>query len=172
MITVRRIQTGEAILYRQVRLAALGGSPAAFHSTYAGALERSEESWREQADENAASDDRALFLAFVDDAPVGLAGLYRDPEQADLGELCQVWVAPEHRGGGTAAALMDALFSWAGERGFRSILATIREGNDRALAFYRKYGFLPAGTDYSCEAGCILLTENVPAPETMTASNE
>lgn len=40
-----------------------------------------------------------------------------------------------------ALDLMDAVFQWAGENGFRRIIATITKGNTRALRFYRKYGF-------------------------------
>ena len=37
--------------------------------------------------------------------------------------------------------ILDAVFQWAGENSFRTILATITKGNERARQFYRKYGF-------------------------------
>jgi ribosomal protein S18 acetylase RimI-like enzyme len=58
----------------------------------------------------------------------------------------QVWVSPEHRGQGVALDLVDAVFRWAEENGFRMVVATVAKGNARALRFYRKVGFLPANT--------------------------
>ncbi len=145
MITIRRIQLGEADLYKRMRLASLQDAPYAFSSTYESALQRSAESWQEQADSTAQGADRATFLVFSDDAPIGIAALYRLPSHVDVGEVLQVWVAPEHRGKGVAWSLLDAVLDWAGANGFRTILATIKEGNSRALRFYQKYGFTPAG---------------------------
>ena len=85
--------------------------------------------------------DRATFIVFSDDAPIGIAALYRLPDQPDVGEVLQVWVAPEYRGTGAARDLMDAVFEWAGNNIFRAIVARITNGNARALRFYRKYGF-------------------------------
>ena len=56
----------------------------------------------------------------------------------------QVWVSPEHRGQGAAIDLMDAVFQWAAQNGFRTVVATVAKSNARALRFYRKYGFAPA----------------------------
>jgi len=142
--SIRRIEMGEVALYRQVRLTALKEAPEAFCTTYAEAMARDEESWRAQADENASSDDRALFLARANEETIGLAGVYREESATKTGELCQVWVAPAYRRTGVAVGLMDVLMAWAVERDFRQILATIRAGNERALRFYRTYGFVNA----------------------------
>jgi ribosomal protein S18 acetylase RimI-like enzyme len=75
---------------------------------------------------------------------LGIAALYRNGEGTDVGELLQVWVSPEYRSQGVAIALMDAVFQWAGENGFRTVIATVTKGNLRALRLYQKYGFEPA----------------------------
>lgn len=141
MFVIRRIQIGEADLFRQVRLAALQEAPYAFASTYESALRRSAESWREQADSTAQGSDRATFFVFSDEAPIGIAALYRLQNQADVGELLQVWIAPEYRGKRAAWSLMDTLFKWAGDHRFRTIIARVARENIRAVRFYRNYGF-------------------------------
>ena len=141
MISVRRIQIGEGELFKQMRLISLRESPSAFMSTYKSALRRSPESWSEQADNTAEGPDRATFIAFSGNSPIGIAALYRDNVRRDTGEVLQVWVSPEHRGKGVAVSIMDAVFRWARDNGFRKVLATITEGNARALRFYQKYGF-------------------------------
>ena len=69
--------------------------------------------------------------------------LYKAGEGAGVGELLQVWVSPEYRGQGVAIDLMDAVFQWAAENDFRTVVATVAKSNARALGFYRKYGFQP-----------------------------
>jgi len=140
-VTSRRIIRGEAELYRQTRLAVLLDAPAAFSTSYAEALKRSPQEWREQAEQAAESPDRAIFFLFDGDLPVGMAGLYRDPDQSACGELIQVWVEPEYRAKGVAADLLEATLAWAGTNSFLAIRAGVTAGNSRALAFYRKCGF-------------------------------
>lgn len=137
---IRRLNPGEADLYRSVRIESLKESPEAFASTYESALERSLESWQQQADASATGSDRATFIA-ISDIPVGVAALYRDPDIPAEGELIQVWVSPEYRGGHLAADLMDTVFQWASSNSFETILAEVTPNNPRALRFYEKQGF-------------------------------
>ena len=141
MITIRRLQIGETDLFKQLRLTALQDAPYAFPTTYDAALQRSAESWREQAERTAQGSDRATFIAFADDVPIGMTALYRLEDKLDVGELLQVWVSSEHRGTSIARDLMDVIFKWAGENNFRRIIAGVTKGNARALKFYIKYGF-------------------------------
>ena len=141
MIFVRRIQIGEGDLFKRIRLTSLRESPAAFVSTYESALNRTSDSWSQQADSTAQGSDCATFIAFSGESPIGIAALYRDKEIIDIGEVFQVWVSPEYRSKGVAVDIMDAVFRWAGENRFRAIRAIITKGNERALRFYRKYGF-------------------------------
>ncbi|RYD42766.1 MAG: GNAT family N-acetyltransferase [Verrucomicrobiaceae bacterium] len=138
---IRRLNPGEARLYRSVRLESLQESPEAFASTYESALERSEESWHEQADGSATGNDRATFIVLAD-RPVGVAALYRNPEKSGEGEMIQVWVSPDHRGGTVAGDLLRALFSWAASNDFHTIMAEVTPDNIRALRFYEKQGFV------------------------------
>ena len=141
MITIRRLQLGEVDLYKQLRLSSLQDAPYAFPSTYEAALQRSPESWREQAERSAQGSDRATFIAFSEDSPIGMAALYRREDRVDAGELLQVWVSPEYRGTGVVWDLMDAIFKWASENNFHRIIAGVTKGNARALTFYTRYGF-------------------------------
>jgi RimJ/RimL family protein N-acetyltransferase len=160
MISVRRIGIGEGELFKRMRLVSLRESPSAFASTYESALSRSQKSWCEQADGTAQGSDRATFIAFADDLPIGIAALYRDNAKMDLGEVLQVWVAPEYRSKGVALDIMDAVFQWAGVNGFRTIIATVKKGNKRAFRFYQKYGFnLAAGASFDGPDDPILTKE-------------
>lgn len=145
MLTVRRIGLNEGTLYREMRLTSLADSPDAFSTTLESANDRSPESWSEQADSAAVGRDRAIFLSFCDDRPVGIAALYRDAEDRTLGEVVQVWVAPAHRGNGAAGALLDSLLSWARNSSYERLAAWVNGENPRAARFFEKLGFQMTG---------------------------
>lgn len=153
MHTIRRLSPGEATLYRQIRLDALLDSPEAFATSHESALKRNDESWIAQADGSAHGDDRATFLV-MDEEPVGMAALYRDATDHTEGELIQMWIAPSYRGSSLAADLLDHVFTWAAERGFKTIRAEVTDGNTRALRFYERYGFRRMG---SGDGGMVLV---------------
>jgi RimJ/RimL family protein N-acetyltransferase len=148
MIITRRLNPGEGRLYRAVRLEALRESPGAFLSRYEDAVGRSDESWAEQADGGATGSDRATFVTIVD-RPVGVVSLYRDEDEPEVGELLQMWVAPEVRGGTVAADLLMAVLGWAEGNGFGVVKAEVMKTNVRAFRFYEKFGFLLCSGDYA-----------------------
>jgi RimJ/RimL family protein N-acetyltransferase len=126
MLLIRRIHLGEAELFRCIRLAALREAPRAFGSTHDSAMRQTPESWREQADTTARGSDRATFLAFSDESPIGIIALYRLGRESDTGELIQMWIAPEYRGRGIAKRMIDIAFQWAGQ----SVQSDRREGRE------------------------------------------
>jgi len=158
--TVRRLQEGEAGLYRSVRLESLRESPEAFATTYESALQRDDGSWRAQAEASASGMDRATFVVLAD-RPIGLGAIYRDPDRPKEGELIQVWVSPEGRGGEVAADLMNALMRWAASNDFETIRAEVTPNNPRALRFYEKHGFIKTEPRSSSNDSNELLTRRI-----------
>lgn len=157
MITIRRLKPGEAGLYRELRLQALRESPEAFGTSLADALARDDQSWIDQAEASASGPDRATMIVIAE-RPAGLAALYRDTADPKVGELIQMWVAPEMRGGQVAAELLGTIFRWAGENGFSQVRAEVMAGNARALGFYRKCGFSEiAGLGKTTGASVVLM---------------
>lgn len=73
---------------------------------------------------------------------------------ADL-QACDfaLYVAPEWRGGFSAARLVAAYIVWAKERGCRRITVGVTAGvnNDEAVAFYEGMGFRSCGVQLSME---------------------
>ena len=161
MITVRRIQIGEADLLKQIRLESLRDAPYAFGVTHDVVLQRSEETWREKADSTAQGTDGATFFVFSDEMPIGMAALVRIPDQTQVGELIQVWVSSEHRGTSAAWGLLDTIFRWAEENNFQRIIAGVTKGNDRALKFYTNYGFSISNKLSKDDKGGVYLVKEV-----------
>ena len=161
MIAIRRIQMGETALYKQIRLASLKDAPYAFETTYDSASQRSEEMWNARVQSNAEGNDEAIFLAFSDHLPIGIAALVRIKGQTDTGELMQVWVSPEHRGTGVAWDLMNSIFQWGQENNFHRIITGVTRANAGALKFYIKYGFSKMDESAQSDPDAIYLLREV-----------
>ncbi|MDD3119483.1 MAG: GNAT family N-acetyltransferase [Victivallales bacterium] len=59
--------------------------------------------------------------------------------------LCSLAVLPSRRGGGIGAALLAAVAGQAREQGYPALTLHVLARNHRAVAFYRRNGFVPRG---------------------------
>lgn len=97
-----------------------------------------------------AQPDTRACLAEVRDSPVGYA-LLCAPDlpvetKADDIELKRIYLLHRFHGSGAGAALMKWSIETARSIGKRRLLLGVHEGNEKALAFYRRHGFVNAGT--------------------------
>ncbi len=139
---IRRILPDEYDIFKQTRLTALKTDPQAFGSTFEHSLERTEESWIDQAESCVSGRERATFFAGEDDIVVGMASIYQTEPDSTSGELIQMWVSPQYRGKAVSSAIIQVLLDWAETEGYEQIIAEVRSSNKRALRFYEKMGFL------------------------------
>jgi ribosomal protein S18 acetylase RimI-like enzyme len=72
------------------------------------------------------------------DFPAGLA------QDGDL-ELRRIYLFSKFHGGGTGQRMMDLAISSARQQHAKRLLLGVHPDNQRALAFYRKSGFVPIG---------------------------
>jgi len=92
-----------------------------------------------------------FLLACENERPVGYCLLRAGKNQvAKLGpgavELVRFYVEPETIGRGYGSALMRACLEEALKNGHRTIWLGVWEKNQRAIRFYRKWGFTKVGT--------------------------
>jgi ribosomal protein S18 acetylase RimI-like enzyme len=167
-ILIRPLAVDDWAQARDTRLAALADAPYAFGSTLAKELTYDDDHWRRRAGSG-----RTLG-AFDGGVIIGLAGgipadeldprgapgaAPRDPAGAgdpatarsepDTASpdwhLVSMWVAPDYRGQGVADKLVEAVCERAREAGAVTVTLWVTEMNDRAIALYRRHGFVPNG---------------------------
>ncbi|MDP9027535.1 MAG: GNAT family N-acetyltransferase [Actinomycetota bacterium] len=103
-----------------------------------------------------ADPERALFLAELDDAPVGYTMLvFGEPHDQDVSaaislrptvELSKMYVLPGQHGAGVSSALMRTSLDEARARGAVGAWLGVNEENVRANRFYEKSGFERVGS--------------------------
>jgi ribosomal protein S18 acetylase RimI-like enzyme len=136
-LVIRATQAADWQDLKATRLAALLDAPTAFGVSHSSAAAYLDEEWQRRATSSA---ERAFLLAYVAGQPVGIAA----HAVSGKGEcnLLAMWVRPECRGMGIAAALVDAIKQRAVASGHHRLVLDVSPGNSRAAAFYQKQGFV------------------------------
>ncbi|MFJ1750849.1 GNAT family N-acetyltransferase [Streptomyces sp. NPDC088116] len=151
---IRTVRADEWAKAKELRLAALQdpAAPVAFLTTYEEALERPDSFWQQTGTGG----------QFIAEAPDGtwsgsVAVLIEKAGETDFmeitadqaqGHLVGVYVRPEQRGTGLIGELVAAALDWAWsvrEPRAARVRLFVHEENPRALAAYRKLGFVPTG---------------------------
>lgn len=87
--------------------------------------------------------EEVVFASVVEDGTVVAKGRASLSVRADVwAGVTDVHVAPSHRRGGLAGAVLQALLGWAAERGATAAYLQVRGDNDAALALYDRIGFV------------------------------
>ncbi len=126
-------------VWRGLRLEALGESPQAFSSKLA--------EWQGDGDTEQRWRGRLQavplnVIADQDRTPVGMVSAVVEGEAA---ELISLWVSPGVRGAGVGDALIEAVLQWSVAVGLARVTLRVVEGNDHAVALYRRHGFVDDG---------------------------
>jgi ribosomal protein S18 acetylase RimI-like enzyme len=101
-------------------------------------------------DDLAARTDAASFIAWLNDAPVGLVNCiegYSTFKAQPLMNIHDIAVLPGHRGAGVGQALLAAAEQHAKDRGCCKLTLEVLTGNARALKSYLGFGFEPYALD-------------------------
>jgi ribosomal protein S18 acetylase RimI-like enzyme len=101
-------------------------------------------------DDMAARPTVASFIAWLDDAPVGLVNCvegFSTFKSRPLMNIHDLAVLPGHRGAGIGQALMQAAQNHAQARGCCKLTLEVLTGNERALRSYEQFGFQPYTLD-------------------------
>jgi ribosomal protein S18 acetylase RimI-like enzyme len=126
--------------WRVIRLEALAEAPYAFGSRHADWERADEGRWRARLGLEGSHN----VVAFAGRIPVGMATGVPGDDRA-VAELISMYVAPEARGSGLAARLIDEVGRWAAGQGARTLCLDVRADNRPALHAYERQGFTVTG---------------------------
>lgn len=138
-IVVRAVRLEEWETFRAFRLRALQEDPAAFGARFDEELAHPAEWWRGRLEDPT----RVTLVALDAHAWLGMAGAWTPPEGPP--EAIGMWVAPEARGRGVGARLLEAAAAWARGRGADRLALWVNVAQLHAHALYVREGFAPTG---------------------------
>lgn len=99
--------------------------------------------WSRAAVEELIGRQGVLALVFEENSSV--SGFLAARQIADEAEVLNVAIVPGSRGAGHGSTLLRAAFDELRHLKVRRIFLEVRASNAPAIAFYRKYGFVPTG---------------------------
>lgn len=158
-VFVRPIAARDWPLYRDMRLRALQDSPAAFASTYASEVTRSDDDWAARISAVAASKYAQAFLAFQHAEPCGLVWCKASEAASGVIEIFQMWVEPAVRGVGVGRSLLAEAIAWAESRGAQTVRLGVTIADSPAMSLYRKSGFCDSGLPEPLREGSMLMSQ-------------
>ena len=82
-----------------------------------------------------------IWLAWVKERVIGCIALRAMRQFAESGEVKRLYVQPDYRGRGIAAALHDALQSYARNAGYRWVHLDTADNMEAAIRFYETQGY-------------------------------
>ena len=82
-----------------------------------------------------------FFAAIDEENVVGYISLYLIIDEKEIVNVC---VAPEYRGRGIGAMLVNAALEYERDKTAR-VMLEVRASNEGAISLYKKFGFLPVG---------------------------
>lgn len=141
---IRAVRGEDWAQLRELRLAALADPVAdvAFNETYARAAAQSEDFWRRRANQGVEGRLAETFIGEDEADPGHWLGSVTVLDEGWAAQVVGVYVRPEHRGRGLAAALFEAVEDWALARAEVECLRLhVHERNHRAEGFYLRQGF-------------------------------
>jgi ribosomal protein S18 acetylase RimI-like enzyme len=123
-------------------LEALRNAPEAFGSTFEKESTEPPQYFVDRLERN------VVFGGLFGDSLVGVVGFYRleGPKMSHKGVLWGMYVKPEARGSGLAAALVENLIEHASKE-VEQVQLTVVANNARARRFYRRMGFVEYGLE-------------------------
>lgn len=99
------------------------------------------------------------FIAFIEEKAVGYIRIKEDasevPEIKDHKsiELKRIYVLKEYLSKKIGARLMQFALNFAAKNGYELMWLGVWEHNERAMKFYKKFGFIDSGTTHSFPIG-------------------
>jgi ribosomal protein S18 acetylase RimI-like enzyme len=139
---IRFLNSQDLAAYRELRLQALRGSPAAFSSSYEQEVRLPLTDFTARIQPH---DEVGGILGAFDrsDQLIGMLGFSREssPKRLHIGSLWSMYVLPEFRRHGVGAALLNQALAHAQEFGLRQIILTVTANNIAACSLYKSRGF-------------------------------
>jgi len=113
-------------------------------SKHFGFAPRELEKWKELVIEDVFLDHSGVFIAFINDQPVGFCQCTDEYAEENKGYISILGVALQYQGLGIGEALLQTGISHSAAKGYRSLELNVDTGNETgALKLYEKVGLKP-----------------------------
>lgn len=142
---LRRLESDEVSLHREIRLRALRDAPESFGETFADVAERPISYWEDLTRSVTEPGRHVMFLACEGRDVIGSTYGLLDRPRSESGRVGGMWVEPAWRRRGVGRALLHEVFHWARCRGLSRLGLWAPGHSPAAVALYSGAGFRETG---------------------------
>ena len=139
-MNIRRINSNEGNLIKELRIAAISDSPLAFGESLEEAQTKLDREYAASAKLRAVSDSDAFFVVEDQRKYIGIIGAFFE-NGTNKPFISSMWVHANNRKSNVGAELFFTAKSWLSDRGAKTIHAWVAQDNIVAMSFYKKLGF-------------------------------
>lgn len=142
---LRRLESHESNLHRDLRLRALRDSPDSFGEALADVVAQPTSYWEDLTRSVTEAGRHVMFLACEGEHVLGSTYGLLDREKSEVGRVGGMWVDPAWRRRGVGRALLQEVFGWARERGLSRLALWAPAHSLAPRGLYRQAGFRETG---------------------------
>lgn len=145
-ISIRQLKPEEWGILRDIRLRAVKECERVYLANYEEVLQKQPEDWRDIID----GEDRAIFVLFDGEQPVGLGSVFtvREDPSGQTGIMAMGYIDPLYRRRSLSYLLYKARIEWARAHPvIEKLTISHREGNEASRHAMEKHGFQKVGKD-------------------------
>jgi ribosomal protein S18 acetylase RimI-like enzyme len=146
MLTLEPLSERLVTSLKTARLRALQDTPAAFGRTYAEESQLSDADWLKRVTTWNSGSSSVCYIAMEEGAPCGIIAGYLDDHDPPRPNVASMWVAPAYRRTGLGTRLLNEVQQWAESLGVPQLRLMVTSGNESAMHFYERFGFVFTGT--------------------------
>lgn len=107
---------------------------------------------------------RHMYVAKDGEKVIGFSGAEKEEHN---GRIQSLYLLPEYQGHGVGRKLMEAALTWLGSE--QDIYLNVASYNDKAIAFYEKFGFKKTGKDVTDPVAVLPSGKTIPEIEMVRA---
>ena len=144
---MRKVEAGDAPLFRSVRLAALEDAPNAFGETLEDALHSD---WSARV---TPAPDRVVFIAVAEGDAIGMIFAKCGTASQEAAFIGGMWVHPGCRRRGVGSRLLERAITFLRLSGQQRVALWVTAANADVLRFYEEAGFRQTGTSSTLRPG-------------------
>ena len=158
-ISLRALTKEDWRIYKTLRLQSLSDSPDSFGATLASEQALNDDEWSARLDYSVRGMHGVLFIALLNNNPIGLACSVTHSRTSQDGHIYQMWISPKARGLGIGHQLLTHIINWAKNEKLKRLSLAVTTTNIVALKLYQALGFRADGDLVELRAGSKLQTQ-------------
>lgn len=151
-VRIRPAANDEWKAWKDIRLEALQDAPESFGERYQDAAKKDDAQWQKDFQKVMESEKQEMLFAATDNQVVGMLFVFVRDQDAKIGGIGGLWIAPAHRQKGVGRQIVETALEWMKDKGLHAVTFWNNKSGEASTKFYEKLGFAYTGVEKPLES--------------------